>query len=170
MRSWYLIRTKSNRESYVCGRLSRLGPQVFLPMLRVPTSRRSSARSSATLSSAAPLFPQYLFARLDLSLHYFEVRYMPGVVGFVSAGAEPLVVSEEIVDAVFSRCTNGIVQLSPKPFRKGERVRIVDGPFADFEAIFDSYMSGAKRAALLLEAVQGSPLRVIADAAIIARP
>jgi transcription antitermination factor NusG len=135
-------------------------------MLRAPTPRRRGSGRS----TVAPLFPQYVFARLDLSLHYFEVRYMPGVVGFVCAGAEPLMVSEEIVGAVLSRCTNGIVQLDPKPFCQGERVRIVDGPFANFEAIFESYLSGAKRAAILLEAVEGRSLRVIADAAIIARP
>jgi transcriptional antiterminator RfaH len=166
LRPWYLIRTKSNRESYVRGRLSRLVPEVFLPMLKLSASR---SRVSAQ-PSVVPLFPQYLFARLDLSVHYFEVRYMPGVAGFVSAGSGPLMVSDEIVGNVLSRCTNGIVQLSPRPFCQGERVRVVDGPFCNFEAIFETYLSGVKRAAILIEAIEGRPLRVIADAAIIARP
>jgi transcription antitermination factor NusG len=56
-----------------------------MPMLET-RSRRGTV-------SLVPLFPQYLFARLELALHYFEVRYMPGVVGFISTGCEPLTVA-----------------------------------------------------------------------------
>lgn len=163
--SWYLIRTKSNRESYVRDQLSHVVPEVFLPMLDLSTAR-VRARAASTM---VPLFPQYVFARLDLSVHYFAIRYMSGVVGFVCAGYDPLPVSEGIVNGVRDRCTDGVVQLRPMPFYRGERVRIVDGPFRDFEAIFESYLSGAKRVAILIQAVEGRSLRAIADAAVIAK-
>jgi transcription antitermination factor NusG len=72
--SWYLVRTKSKRENYVRDQLSRILPEAFLPMVK-PVPLRDS--------SVVQLFLQYIFARLDLSAHYFEVRYMPGVTGFV---------------------------------------------------------------------------------------
>ena len=158
--SWYLVRTKSNRETYVREQLSHVVPETFMPMLQSPLFRHSSV---------VPLFPQYIFARLDLATHYFEIRYMPGVSGFVSAGSEPLVVSEEIVDNVRARCTGGVVQLSPKSLRLGERVRVVKGPLRDFDAIFEGYLSGIKRVAILIRTVGGSGLRVIVDASIVAR-
>ncbi len=162
---WYLIRTKSNRESYVRDQLSHVVPEVFLPMLKLPISRLHLARRPTVV----PLFPQYIFARLELSIHYFSIRYMPGVAGFVSAGPDPLSVSEDIVNSVRSRCTDGIVQLRTKPFYQGERVRIVDGPFRDFEAVFESYLSGAKRVAILIQTVEGHALRVISDPTLIVR-
>jgi transcription antitermination factor NusG len=55
-----------------------------------------------------------------LVTHYFEIRYMTGVTGFVSAGPGPLVVSEEIVDSVRARCMSGVVQLSLKSLQLGE--------------------------------------------------
>lgn len=157
--TWYLIRTKSNRERFVRERLSHMIPEVFVPMLKLPATR-----SRRTSSSLVPLFPQYVFARFDISAHYFDICYMPGVAGFVCAGQEPLAVAEAIVDSVRSRCTNEILQLKPSPFLRGQQVRVVGGPFSDFEAIFESYLSGAKRVAILIETIEGAGLRVVADA------
>ena len=47
-------------------------------------------------------------------------------------------------------------------------MRVIDGPFRNFEAIFQGYLSGAKRVAILIDAVEGRGVRVIADASIIA--
>src|SRR6266446_3169191 len=88
--AWYLIRTKSGKEHYLHKQLSRRLPETFMPMLET-RSRRQTV-------SLVPLFPQYLFARLELAVHYFEIRYMPGVIGFVSTGREPLAVAQTIVD------------------------------------------------------------------------
>ena len=161
--AWYLIRTKSNREHSVRERLSRSlsTVELFVPMLKQPLSKTSPALT--------PLFPQYVFARMDLGLHYFDVCYMPGVVGFVSAGREPLAVSDFIVESVRARCKDGIVELNARQFRAGERVRLVDGPVRDFDAIFDGYLSGAKRVAILIETIQGSGLRVVTDATTVIR-
>src|SRR5579863_6935165 len=95
---WYLIRTKSNKETYVRDRLSHVLPEVFLPMLESPGSRIHAH----TATTVVPLFPQYVFGRLDLSQHYFDIRYMPGVLELVSAGCDPLLVSDSIVDGVRS--------------------------------------------------------------------
>lgn len=131
---WYLVRTKPNRERFVRERLVRIASDVFLPMLKRPLTRLHRATPSLV-----PLFPQYVFARLHLTAQFFEVRYMPGVMGFVSTGCEPLAISEAIVDSVPSRCTDDILQLNPMPFRRGEQVRVVAVPFRDFEAIFENY-------------------------------
>jgi transcriptional antiterminator RfaH len=160
--AWYLIRTKSNRETYVRERLSHITPQVFLPMLKI-------FGASHVNSKAVPLFPQYIFVRFDLAAHYFDVRYLPGVNGFVASGREPLEVPEQIVDSVRSRCTDGVVQLRPKPLQGGDRVHVVEGPFRDFEAIFEGYLSGAKRVAILINAIEGRGVRLIADVSTITR-
>jgi transcription elongation factor/antiterminator RfaH len=158
--AWYLIRTKPGKEQYVNRELSRRLPETFMPMLET-TSRRRTV-------SLVPLFPQYLFARLELATHYFEVRYMPGVVGFISTGCEPLTVTQTIVDDVRARCTDGVVQIPQRPFRHGQHVRIINGPFCDFDAIFEGYLSGSKRVAILITTVEGSGVRVVANAASVA--
>jgi transcriptional antiterminator RfaH len=161
--AWYLIRTKPGKERYAQDRLARVLPEVFLPMLKM-----RSRRSPAAVLSTVPLFPQYIFAQLDLTAHFFQVRYMPGIVGFVSTGHEALAIPQGIVDSVRSRCTDGVVELSPHLFRQGEQVRVVEGPFRDFEAIFENYLSGSRRVALLIKTLEGSGLRLVADASIVA--
>ena len=158
--AWYLIRTKPGKEEYVNRELSRRVPETFMPLLETRSRRRTV--------SLVPLFPQYLFARLEIAVNYYDVRYMPGVIGFISAGCEPIVVTQTIVDNVRSRCTNGVVQIPQRRFHNGQYVRIISGPFCDFDAIFEGYLSGSKRVAILITTVEGSGVRIIADAASIA--
>jgi transcription antitermination factor NusG len=160
--AWYLVRTKSNRETYVRERLAHFAPQVFLPMLNVFGAPRVN-------SKPVPLFPQYIFVQFDLAAHYFDVRYLPGVSGFVASGSEPLEVPEQIIDSVRARCTNGVVQMRPKPLQSGDRLHVIDGPFRNFEAIFEGYLSGVKRVAILIDAIEGRGVRVIADASTVTK-
>ncbi len=143
--------------------LVRFAPEVFLPLLG--TTVRHPRPDQCTV----PLFPQYIFLRCDLTAHYFQVRYTPGVASFVAAGRDPLSVPESIIESIRQRCTDGVVHLHQEPFRKGEPVQILDGPFRGFEAVFECYLSGATRVAILLNAVEGYNLRLIANARSIAR-
>lgn len=143
-------------------RLKRIVPEVFVPLL-------SMGRLSADKRSLCPLFPQYVFVRGDLSSHYFPIRYAPGVVSFVASGQQPLSVPPTIIESIRGRLTNGAVRTVGKPFRAGEAVRIVTGPFRGFEAVFERYLSAADRVAILLNAVEGHNVRLVAKAADIAR-
>lgn len=129
----------------------------------------TAAPFSNLTQSAAPLFSQYVFVRCDLAIHYFQIRYTPGVVSFVAAGPDPLPVPDVIIESIRARCIDGVLHLNPKPFRPGEQVRIVAGPFRGLDAIFERYLSGPERVAILLSAIEGSNLRLIASAASITR-
>lgn len=141
--------------------LSRLASEVFLPLLK--TEGRT-----AHPGDLAPLFPQYVFLRCDLTTAYYQIRYAPGVASFVTTGNDPLPVPGVVVESVRARCVNNVVHLSPEPFRKGEPIRILSGPLRGFDAVFERYMSGAERVAILLNTAERS-LRVIASARQISR-
>jgi len=161
---WYLIRTKRGKELWVRDQLSTHLSEVFLPMLkaRIPRWGRLSM-------SVAPLFPCYLFARLDLQRDYFAVKYLAGVSGLVSAGSDPLVVSDAIIDEIRSRGVNAVVEIREAPFDKGQQVRVVAGPFRGLDAIFDRYLSGAERVAILLSTIETAGLRVVLPASALAK-
>ena len=153
---WYLVRTKIGKERWVRDQLATILPEVFLPLLEARTPRWGKL-----VWSIAPLFPCYLFARLDLARHYFDVKYMAGVQGLVSAGADPLSVPDFVIEEIKRRGVNGVVKIEEKTLDSGERVRVVDGPFRGFEAIFERYLSGAERVAILLNALESKGLRVV---------
>ena len=161
---WYLVRTKSGKERWVRDQLSTRLSEVFLPMLRARMPRWGRLSMSV-----APLFPCYLFARLDLQLSYFEVKYLAGVSGLVSAGSDPIVVPEAIINEIRSRGVNDVVEIREEPFDKGQQVRVVEGAFRGFEAIFDRYLSGAERVAILLSTIETAGLRVVLPASALAK-
>jgi transcriptional antiterminator RfaH len=153
---WYLVRTKPSKERWVFDQLSAILPEVFLPMLEARTPRWGRLAWSVM-----PLFPCYVFAQFDLQKRYFDIKYMPGVNGIVSAGPDPLVIPIAVVDEIKRRGVNGVVKIEPQGFDSGERVRVVEGPFRGFEAIFERYLSGPERVAILLSAVEANGLRVV---------
>lgn len=161
---WYLIRTKIGKEKWVRDQLSTVVPEVFLPLLkaRVP-------RWGRLAPSIGPLFPCYLFARLCLEKLYFDVKYMPGVRGFVSAGDDPLAVPARIIEEIRRRGIGDVIEIVEKPLDSGERVVVREGPFRGFEAIFERYLSGVERVAILLSAIEASGLRVVLPASAVAR-
>jgi len=151
---WYLVKTKFAKERWVYDQLRRELTEVFLPLLKTSHTRLTSYKVAA-------LFPCYLFARMDLQLNYFKVKYTAGVRGLVSAGMDPLAVPEEIVAAIRQRAANGIVEIKPKTFQPGERIRVAKGPFRDLEAIFDRYLSGLERVAVLVRTVEAKGIRMV---------
>ena len=161
---WYLVRTKTGKERWVRDQLTAQLPEVFLPLLHARTPRWGKLAWTI-----APLFPGYLFARLDPQKHYFDVRYLPGVQGLVSAGTDPVAVPSGVIEEIRRRGVNGVVKIEEKDFDNGERLRVVQGPFRGFEAIFERYLSGAERVAILLSAIDAQGLRVVLPAAAVTR-
>ena len=161
---WYLIRTKTGKERWVRDQLAHVVPEVFLPMLKA-----KAPRWGRMAVSIAPLFPCYVFARFDLQRQYFDVKYMGGVRAIVSAGIDPIAVPAAIVSEIRRRGVDDVIEIPDKPFGTGERVVVVDGPFRGFEAIFQRYLSGAERVAILLSAVESGGLRVVLSASAVAK-
>jgi len=153
---WYLVRTKPAKERWVHDQLSTMVPDVFLPMLEARTPRWGKLAWSV-----APLFPCYVFAQFDLQQRYFDVKYMSGVHGIVSAGSDPLVVPIPVVEEIKRRGVNGVVKIQPKGFDKGELLSVIDGPFRGFEAVFERYLSGVERVAVLLRTLEANSIRVV---------
>ena len=57
-----------------------------------------------------------------------------------------------------------VVEIREDPFDSGQAVRVVDGPFRGFEAIFERYLSGAERVAILLSTIENTGPRVVLPA------
>jgi len=160
---WYLVRTKLRKETVVEKRITDLGLEVFLPWLR--SRRRIGSRYQWVVS---PLFPGYLFCRLDLFLSGKAVRYAPGVKDFVKFGSRIAEVGEDVVKEIRDRCPEGVAEIKPRPYRAGEPVMIREGPFAGLEAIFEREMAGSERIAVLLELL-GRQTRLVLASEMIAR-
>jgi transcription antitermination factor NusG len=95
-----------------------------------------------------------MFVKADLrKVGVSTFQYMPYTMGLVSFGSEPAVVSETIIQDL-QKHMDKIQHEGIKPasrFRKGDKVRIKDGPFEGYLAIFNHTISGEDRVLVLLE-------------------
>ena len=152
---WYAIQTKANREKQVEKRLFDLHLEVFLPWMRA--RRRVGSRFHWVL---VPLFPGYLFCRLDLTESGKAARYSPGVKDFLKFGNQIADVDEEIVTSLRERCPGGVAEIDPVLAVPGDVVKINEGPFSGLEAIFERKMKGSERVAVLLD-ILGRQTRLV---------
>ena len=148
MNSWYAVNTKTRCEAIACASLDRHGVEVFLPMLRERKVLRGECRSTTS-----PLFPRYLFAKFDVSSQLRAVTYARGVKSIVTFGSGPSMIDESIIQAIRSRATDGVIELSEDRFSPGQIVRIQDGPLCGLEAVFEKKLDVTSRAVLLLKAM-----------------
>ena len=148
---WYVLCTKSNHEKQAEQNIRRLGVECFLPLLEQQRAIRHKIRTVV-----APLFPGYLFVRINLSEHYRTVSYARGVRKIVKFGATPVEVDIAMIHAIKSRMASpqGCVLEKPRELSKGQLVQIRDGPFVGLEAVFIQEMSGHQRAMVLLRALE----------------
>jgi transcription termination/antitermination protein NusG len=122
-RSWFAVQSASRCEHKAADILAFKGYECFLPLYQA--SRKWSDR---TKKVALPLFPGYLFCRMEHTAAGL-VLTTPGTIRIVSFGGQPYPISDAEIEAVRRMCSSG--GASPFPyFKKGESVRIKDGPLA----------------------------------------
>ena len=161
---WYPVQTKLKKEKTVERRLRDLDLEVFLPWVRL--RRRVGSRFQRVLD---PLFPGYLFCRLDLFVAGKAARYAPGVKDFVRFGSRIADVGDEVIGDIRERCPDGVAEIKPRPYRVGEPVLIREGSFSGIEAVFERELRGSDRVTVLLELL-GRQTRLILNNEMISRP
>jgi transcription antitermination factor NusG len=125
------------------------GYPSFLPLYR--SRRRWSDRSQDV---DLPLFPGYVFSRLDIA-NRLPVLVMPGVLQFVSAGKTPLPVDENEVSAIQAIVDSGLL-VQPWPFLKtGQTVMIEEGPLKNVAGIL-TYVDGSPQIVVSITLLQRS--------------
>lgn len=125
---WYAVQVRPRYEKLVAGVLENKGFESFLPLYLA--ERR---RSDRMVVLQQPVFPGYLFCRLDLRSRILPLFTTPGVVRLVGCGRDPVEVSEPEVSAVRRIVESGLAAC-PWPMPKiGEMVMLESGPLAGLE-------------------------------------
>lgn len=133
-RSWHVAYTHPHAEEVAKNHLSRQGFGVYLPCY---LATRRHARRVQIVSR--PLFPRYLFfTPRSESVSLGAVNNTVGVCHALSTGPGFARVSEYLIDGIRAReDEDGFIHLDDgDQFRSGDRVVILDGPFADLVGLF----------------------------------
>ncbi|MCS6984532.1 MAG: transcription termination/antitermination protein NusG [Leptospiraceae bacterium] len=142
---WYVLHTLSAQEEKVkklIEKNKKLWPEgARIGQVKIPTIEMAELRGGKKRIVKKKLMPGYVFVELDLDDELKrKVRSIPGVMGFVSAGKEPQVLTEQEMHSLFTEMGEAASEekLAPRIlFSVGETVKIIDGPFANFQGVVD---------------------------------
>jgi len=135
-RAWYVVHSYSGYENKVKKnlkyRIESMGMQDLIFQVVVPTEEEVELRDGQRKTTERRVFPGYVLVEMIMTEDsWYAVRNTPGVTGFVGSANEPTPLRQEEVDKILKRmeAPTPKVKVNLKP---GNKVRIVEGPFADF--------------------------------------
>lgn len=138
---WFVIHTYSGYEQRVKTnlehRIKSMDAEDKVFQVIIPTENEIEIKDGQKRTVARKVFPGYILVEMLLTDESWNVvRNTPGVTGFVGAGTRPIPLDEEEVKAIFDQMEAETPRVKVG-FRKGESVRVVDGPFIDFIGVVD---------------------------------
>jgi len=136
-RNWYAIHTYSGYEDAVARNLKQriesmdMEDRIFNVL--VPTEKKIKIKGGKRATVEEKIYPGYVLVEMIVTDDsWYVVRNTPRVTGFVGAGTTPTPLSQEEIDTLLKR----MGQEEPKfkiEVAPGDPVKIVDGPFKDFD-------------------------------------
>lgn len=151
---WFVVRSKPRREQTAVESLERRGITTYCPWIAEPTGLTNEW-------ATVPLFPGYLFVRIQLEQGYYTVVWTPGVKSFVAFGSVPTPVHSDVVDFLRNESGPDGVLRPVSNLRSGQRVRIRRGPFAGLVGIIEKPCDERGRIRVLMDFLrQGTVVEV----------
>lgn len=154
-KKWYIIKAYSGFENYVHKALEKRIKESDMTALfgeiRVPTETVVEMRRGQKTTSERKCYPGYVLVQMVMNDDTWHmVREIPKVLGFVGGtGTRPVPISEKEVNQMQS----GVDKPKPKiVYEVGEVIRIIDGPFTDFNGVVEevNYEKNRLRVAVLI--------------------
>ncbi|MBM7115429.1 transcription termination/antitermination protein NusG [Archangium primigenium] len=155
---WYVVHTHSNFENQAKKSLEeqiRLkGLQEFFGEILIPMEQVVEMVKGEKKSSRRKFFPGYIFVQMEMndrSLHL--VKNTAKITGFpgVSQNEQPLPMSEAEVKRITSQISEGTLKPKPKvQFSERDTVRVIDGPFANFNGTVEEVNAEKGRVKVLV--------------------
>lgn len=155
-RPWFAVQVMSLHEKKVAAMLAYKGYEQFLPVQRV-----TSKWSDRTKTLERPLFPNYVFCRMDHGAAR-PVLATPGVVRIVGFGGKPYPVRDEEMMAIQRLVSAGCEAVAIAQPKIGERVRVSEGPLKGITGIL-TRIKNRSHLVVTIEAIMRS-IAVVVDA------
>ena len=141
---WYVIHAYSGFEKKVAQSIEdqarQNGMEDMFERVLVPTEEVIEMRRGAKVSAERKFFPGYVLVQMDLDDDTWHlVKETPRVLGFIGGKADkPSPITDAEANTILQRVEAGVDQPKPKTvFEPGEMVRVIDGPFNDFNGVVE---------------------------------
>jgi transcriptional antiterminator NusG len=156
---WYVVHAYSGYENSVKRsleeRIARSGLQDMFGEIMVPTEEVVEMREGQKRSTSRKFFPGYVLVHMEMNDDTWHlVKDVPRVMGFIGGTSDrPAPISDREAQSILDRVQEGVEKPKPKVlYEPGEVVRIIDGPFNDFNGVVEEvdYDKSRLRVAVLI--------------------
>lgn len=160
---WYVIRSKPHKEVSLYGELLARGIPTFYPQLRVnPVNPRSR--------KWVPYFPGYMFVQVNLEETGIRpMNRIPYSIGLVMFNEHVPTVPEPLLRKIDQKL-HAITEAGGETFfdiQPGDTVKLINGSFAGYKAIFEERLNGSDRVRILIKMLTGRFVSAEIDAGMI---
>jgi len=136
---WYVVHTYSGFENKVKlnldERVRTLGQEHYFGKIVVPTEQVVELKKGQKKTSSRKFYPGYILVQMVLNDEtWHTVNNTAKVTGFVGGGQKPYPIPDDEAERIIHQMEEGITKPKPKySFEEGDEVRVVDGPFSNFQ-------------------------------------
>ena len=141
---WYVVHAYSGYEKRVQGalkeRIELHNMQGYFGDVLVPTEEVVEVRDGKKRKSERKFYPGYVLVQMEMNDESWHlVKQTPRVMGFIGGTADkPAPITDREADAILQRVREGADRPTHKTiYEPGEVVRVIDGPFADFNGVVE---------------------------------
>ena len=151
---WFVVHTYSGYEQRVKKNLEQrikfMDTEGEISQIVIPTEEEIQVKNGQRHSVTKKILPGYVLIQMKMSDQSWNVvRNTPGVTGFVGSGNKPAPLPEEEVNRILKQMSAEAPKVKVG-FRKGQSVRVTDGPFIDFVGVVDDINEGKGKVKVLL--------------------
>jgi transcriptional antiterminator NusG len=142
-KQWYVVHTYSGYENRAKlgleQRIKEMSKEEFFGKVLVHSEKVVEVVKGEKRTSSRKFFPGYILVEMELNDEtWYLVKNTPRVTGFVGGATNPTPISEDEVQKIIGQMEEGRAHPKPKyEFGKGERVKVIDGPFSNFNGIVE---------------------------------
>ena len=153
-KKWYIVHTHTGFETTVRDqlreRIKKAGQEELFGEILVPTEQVVEMVKGKRKTSERKFFPGYILVQMEMTKDtWHTVQQTPRVTGFVGVNANQVLagkdlatlipsLSDEEANRIIHRIEEGAVAPKPKiVFSEGDPVRVIDGPFANFQGVVE---------------------------------
>ena len=162
MKNWYIVQSHSSFENKVAQLIKEEADKAKISdkieEIVVPTHDVTEVKRGKRVQRKKKYFPGYVLIKSEMDNNiYHMIKNIKKVSGFLGSKGIPVPVSDKEIEKIFGQMKDGIAQpKSTIDYSVGEKVQVVDGPFASFSG--------------LIEDIDEEKLRVKVSVSIFGRP
>tara|TARA_B100000989_G_scaffold237654_1_gene184557 strand:+ start:34 stop:564 length:531 start_codon:yes stop_codon:yes gene_type:complete len=143
MKNWYIVQSHSSFENKVAQEIKEEATKANLidkiEEIIVPTHDITEVKRGKRVQRKKKYFPGYVLLKSEMdNTIYHMIKNLKKVSGFLGTRGTPIPVSEKEIEKILGQIKDGVVQpKSGVEYNVGEKVQVIDGPFASFSGLVE---------------------------------